>query len=147
MLLILPQALNVAIFNVIMTSCQHRTVLAGASIVNSGIIRIHEHKKANSATKSTAALLCNRAFHSRLIVKMEKDINQTVLLRLFVILLHFKQYRSAKHKHSAAVGPSKIHPEVLETFPSIPGSAECFHFYSRPNCCRKKSCCSCRVIT
>ena len=118
MLLILPQALNVPIFNVMPTSYWP----GHPSGSDPWIPDLQALKRIR---QSNPQLHCCATGHSTVdwLSKWKKTSNQTVLLRFFIILLHFKQYRSAKHKHSAAVGPSKIHPEVLETFPSIPGTA------------------------
>ena len=128
------------------TSCQHHT---GPGIHREfRIIRIHKHKKANSATKSTAALLFNRKFRGRSL-KMEKEINQTVLFRWFIIVLLYP-LSNIEVQSISILSLLLVLPKYTGSpgdISLIPGTARCFHFHSTPNCCRKKSCCSCRVIT
>lgn len=124
------------------STCQHHT---GPGIDPAQTLWIPWSEFCNP--KSTAALLCIRKIPTVRSLKMEKESIQTVfqyIVHTSLALLSNIELQNISIQLLLVLPKYTGSPGDISL---IPGTAQCFHFYSRPNCCRKKSCCSCRVIT
>ena len=156
MLLILPQALNVANLNIVPTS------YTGPGIqlrpMNSGSLRVLGTHGSTDRHALDQAKRIQLAFSdqipnpSRCIAvvattnsKWNRNQSKQSCFRLFMnCFTTLSNIEVQSMKICCWSLPNT--PENLGDI-SLRHSAPCFHFHSRPNCCKKKSCCSCRVIT